>query len=85
MSNHAYMLVRSGPQGLASFMRKLLTRYGGNYNRQHGRHGHLFQNRYKSIIAEEEELVLSFAEIERLLSVSTSVNTKIFDRKASKS
>jgi REP-associated tyrosine transposase len=54
MSNHAHMLVRSGPQGLASFMRKFLTGYAGYYNRQHDRHGHLFQNRYKSIVVEED-------------------------------
>ena len=29
MSNHAHMRVRSGPQGLASFMRKFLTGYAG--------------------------------------------------------
>jgi putative transposase len=29
MSNHAHMLVRIGPQGLASFMRKFLTGYAG--------------------------------------------------------
>jgi REP-associated tyrosine transposase len=54
MSNHAHMLLRSGPQGLASFMRKFLTGYAGYYNRQHDRHGHLFQNRYKSIVVEED-------------------------------
>ena len=45
MTNHAHLLVRSGQQGLASFMRKLLTGYADYYNRQRHRHGHLFQNR----------------------------------------
>jgi hypothetical protein len=35
-------------------MRKFLTGYAINYNRRHKRHGHLFQNRYKSIVCEEE-------------------------------
>ena len=54
MNNHIHLLLRSGPQGLSSFMRKLLTGYAGYYNRRHQRHGHLFQNRYKSIVVEED-------------------------------
>ncbi len=54
MSNHAHLLLRSGQQGLSSFMRKLLTGYAGYYNRHHHRHGHLFQNRYNSIVVEED-------------------------------
>jgi REP element-mobilizing transposase RayT len=54
MTNHGHILIRSGPDGLSSFMRKLLTGYAINYNRRHYRHGHLFQNRYKSIVCEED-------------------------------
>jgi putative transposase len=54
MTNHAHILLRSGPQGLVSFMRKLLTGYAVYYNRHHRRYGHLFQNRYKSIVVEED-------------------------------
>jgi putative transposase len=35
-------------------MRKLLTGYVVNFNRRHKRHGHLFQNRYKSIVCQED-------------------------------
>jgi len=35
-------------------MRRLLSGYAQFYNRRHKRAGHLFQNRYKSIICEEE-------------------------------
>lgn len=54
MDNHAHILLRSGPQGLSDFMRKLLTGYAVFYNRRHDRHGHLFQNRYKSIVVQED-------------------------------
>lgn len=50
MTNHAHILMRSGPKGLPRFMRRLLTGYASAFNRRHRRHGHLFQNRYKSII-----------------------------------
>jgi REP element-mobilizing transposase RayT len=58
MSNHAHMLLRSGASGLSTFMRKFLTGYASFYNRRHKRHGHLFQNRYKSIVCEEEPYFL---------------------------
>jgi len=35
-------------------MRRLLTGHAAYYNRRHRRHGHLFQNRYKSILCQEE-------------------------------
>ncbi len=58
MTNHAHFLLKSGEAGLSLFMRKFLTGYTILYNRRHFRHGHLFQNRYKSIICEEEPYFL---------------------------
>jgi REP element-mobilizing transposase RayT len=54
MSNHAHLLLRSGSEGLPAFMRKVLTGYSVSFNKRHHRSGHLFQNRYKSILCEEE-------------------------------
>ena len=39
---------------ISRVMRKLLTGYAVTFNKRHRRHGHLFQNRYKSILCEEE-------------------------------
>lgn len=54
MPNHAHILLHSGQAGLPVFMRRLLTGYAVSYNLRHSRHGHLFQNRYKSIVCEED-------------------------------
>lgn len=54
MSNHGHIFLRSGTAGLPKFMRRLLTGHAVSYNLRHSRHGHLFQNRYKSIICEED-------------------------------
>ena len=40
-------------------MRKLLTWYAIYYNRRHKRTGHLFENRYKSILCEEDNYLLA--------------------------
>ena len=39
MTNHAHILLRSGPAGLPKFMRRLLSGYAIFYNRRHQRHG----------------------------------------------
>ena len=39
-------------------MRRLLTGHAVYFNRRHRRHGHLFQNRYKSILCQEETYLL---------------------------
>jgi REP element-mobilizing transposase RayT len=58
LSNHAHLLVRTGTRPLQRSMRSLLTGYAGAFNRRHKRVGHLFQNRYKSIVVEEESYLL---------------------------
>ena len=67
MSNHAHLLMRSGPSGVATFMRRILTGHAISYNRRHRRHGHLFQNRYKSIICEEDAY---FTELVRYIHLN---------------
>jgi putative transposase len=54
LNNHAHILLKSGPRGLSQFMRRFLTGYAIVYNLRHRRHGHLFQNRYKSIVCDED-------------------------------
>jgi putative transposase len=58
MENHVHILARTGNQALSKSMRKLLTGYVVNYNRRHKRYGHLFQNRYKSILCEDDPYLL---------------------------
>ena len=54
MPNHFHLLCKTQNRPLASSMRKILTGYVVNFNRRHRRHGHLFQNRYKSIVCQED-------------------------------
>jgi len=58
MTNHVHLLIRTGIVPLATLMRRLLTGYAGAFNRRHRRHGHLFQNRYKSILCQEDVYLL---------------------------
>jgi REP element-mobilizing transposase RayT len=58
VANHFHLLLRSGASPLSVLMRRLLTGYAVNFNRRHKRSGHLFQNRYKSILCEEDNYLL---------------------------
>jgi len=54
LSNHAHFLFRTGDIPLSNLMRRLLTGYVGGFNHRYGRHGQLFQNRFKSIVCQED-------------------------------
>jgi REP element-mobilizing transposase RayT len=56
--NHFHLLLRTGSAPLATVMRRLLTGHAVSFNRRHKRHGHLFQNRYKSILCQENPYLL---------------------------
>lgn len=59
MDNHLHLLIKSGGRGLSSLMRKQLTWYAVYFNHKYHRSGHLFENRYKSTICEEERYLLA--------------------------
>ena len=58
LSNHFHLLLMPTSTSLSYFMRRLLTGYAVSFNRRNKRSGHLFQNRYKSIVCEEEPYLL---------------------------
>ena len=75
MDNHAHLLLRSGPAGLALLMRRLLTGHAVYFNRRYRRHGQLFQNRYKSIICQEDTYL---KELVRYIHLNP-LRAKMFD------
>jgi putative transposase len=58
LPNHVHLLLRTGIAPVAHTMSRLLTGYAVSFNTRHKRSGHLFQNRYKSILCEEEPYLL---------------------------
>ena len=68
LTNHAHFLLKSGPSGLPKFMRRFLTGYAIAYNLRHRRHGHLFQNRYRSIVCDED---VYFRELVRYIHLNS--------------
>ncbi len=79
MSNHFHLLLQTGRVPLVTVMRRLLTGYAIKFNRRHKRHGHLFQNRYKSILCQEDSY---FAELVRYIHLNPLRAKMVKDIKA---
>jgi len=56
--NHFHLLLRTSLTPLSKVMRRLMTGYAVTFNKRHKRSGHLFQNRYKSVVCEEDQYLL---------------------------
>jgi len=82
MTNHVHLLLRTGNVPIASVMRRLLTGYAIRFNRRHHRYGHLFQNRYKSILCEEEPYLLQLVAYIHLNPVRAGIVKDVMALKA---
>jgi len=82
MGNHVHILFKSGMEGISGSMRKLLTWYAQYYNRRHKRTGHLFENRYKSILCDEDNYLLALLRYIHLNPVRAGIvkNMEELDR-----
>ena len=58
LANHFHLLLKTGNVPIATVMRKLLTGYAVSFNLRHDRTGRLFQNRYKSVLCQEDAYLL---------------------------
>lgn len=61
LPNHFHLLLKTGEAPIATVIRRLLTGYAVTFNKRHLRYGHLFQNRYKSILCQEDAYLLELA------------------------
>ena len=50
MSNHLHLLIEPLAATLSGVMNNLLSRYARYFNREQGRTGHVFQERFKSVL-----------------------------------
>lgn len=74
---HVHLLFKSGKLGISAVMRKLLTWYAQYFNRRHKHTGHLFENRYKSILCDEDNYLLALVRYIHLNPVRANIITTI--------
>jgi putative transposase len=58
MSNHFHFLIRVGEQPLSKPLASVLGGFALSYNRRHNRCGYVFQNRYTSILCDQDAYLL---------------------------
>ena len=59
MSNHVHLLLETGSEPLSKFMQGLQQSYTQYFNRKHRKVGHLFQGRYRAIVCEKDQYLLT--------------------------
>jgi putative transposase len=59
MPNHVHLLARTGAPPLAKFMQGLQQSYTQWFNRVHQKVGHLFQGRYRAIVCDSDEYLVT--------------------------
>jgi REP element-mobilizing transposase RayT len=77
LPNHVHLLFRTGETSLSTVMRRLLTGYAVSYNRRHRRHGPLFQNRYRSILCQEDPYLLELVRYIHLNPLRSKIVTTL--------
>ena len=77
LPNHLHLLLCPKRSKLAVLMRRLLTGYAITFNLRHQRSGYLFQNRYKSIVCEEEPYLLELVRYIHLNPVRAGMANNI--------
>jgi REP element-mobilizing transposase RayT len=64
MDNHYHLLLQNGSDRMAEFFKQLNGQYGSYYRQRHGGRGYVFQDRYKSLLIQDEAyLMLCFAYV----------------------
>ena len=59
MTNHVHLLIKTGKEPLGLIFKRIGSRYVYWYNLKYQRIGHLFQDRYKSEVVEDEAFFLT--------------------------
>jgi putative transposase len=83
MHNHVHLLIRSGGEELATFMRKVGAKYVYWYNQKYDRVGGLFQDRYKSEPVENDSYFLTVLRYIHLNPVKAGICKTASDYKDS--
>jgi len=71
--NHFHLLLRTGSVPISFVMKRLLTGHAIYFNRKHRRVGHLFQNRYKSILCQEDAYLLELVRYIHLNPIRANI------------
>ncbi len=61
MDNHVHLMISEGVDDIARVMKRITVSYVYYFNKKYKRIGHLFQDRFRSEVVEDDNYVLSLA------------------------
>lgn len=73
MNNHAHFTIQVGNTPLSKIMHHLQQGYATYYNREHEQSGHVFQNRYRAFLCEDERYLLALLRYIHLNPVKAKI------------
>jgi REP element-mobilizing transposase RayT len=76
MGNHVHLLVETGPAPLSKILQGLTQSYTVYFNRRYRTSGHLFQGRYKAVLCDKDEYLLTLVKYIHL----NPLRAKVVDR-----
>lgn len=81
MDNHIHLMLGEGIEDLARVMKRITVSYVYYFNKKYKRVGHLFQDRFKSEIVEQDSYILSLARYIHQNPVKAGMVKKMDDYK----
>ena len=75
MSNHFHLLVETPEPNLSVAMQWINVSYATYFNRKRGRHGHLFQGRFKAILIDADEYLKDLSRYIHLNPVRAKIES----------
>jgi putative transposase len=79
LPNHYHLLIRVSDIPLSDMMRRLNSVYARYFSKKYKRHGYLFQDRYKSIVTQDQHYVEEIIRYVHLNPVRASICRNIND------
>lgn len=76
LGNHFHLKIETPECTLSVGMHRLLSRYAQRFNRRHRRRGHLFQERFKNLLVENESYGLELSRYIALNAVRAGLATR---------
>ena len=77
MDNHCHLVVRCSDKSLDKLMRTMNSRYAKYFNVKYKRRGYLFQDRFKSIITQEQNYLEQLIRYVHLNPVRAGICTSL--------
>jgi len=76
MTNHVHLIIKTTDLDISNFIKRIHSRYAWNFNKKYNYIGHLFQDRYRSELIEDDKYMLQVSRYVHLNPVKANMVEK---------